>query len=150
MLRFCILLIHGAETSSRAGKTNQYPPTNPPAFPPTFLATASLSLTSLPSSDGHSCSGMVVEASVGVCMAWGKGQVLTGRGPALLSSCFAAQGRETKLHRTWQGMGPAPGCESQHWDAWIPLLPGVPQGHSTLTVSSCPCSQQPGESRDRH
>lgn len=34
--------------------------------------------------------------SLGVCMAWDKEQVLTGRGPALLSSCFAAQGRETK------------------------------------------------------
>lgn len=58
--------------------------------------------------------------------------------------------REGKQSSTGHGreLGPASGCESQHWDAWAPLLPEVPQGHSTLTVSSCPCSA--AESRDRH
>lgn len=53
--------------------------------------------------------------------------------PALL----LREGKQSSMGHGWE-LGPPLECESQ--DTWVPLPPGVPQGHSTLTVSSCPCS----------
>lgn len=109
-------------------------------FLPLFFPLLPSSLASLPSPDGHSCFRHVAEASVGVCTLGTKTRCSLGGNqhcshPALLL-------REGKQSSKGHGreLGPASGCESQHGDAWVPLLPGVPRGHSTLTVSSCPCS----------
>lgn len=145
----CLLLAdtasHGVERSSRAGKANQSQ-TSPPAFPPTFLGTASLRphLTPIPR-----WPQLLQVAKPQWVFAWLGAQSCSLGGdqhcshPALL----LREGKQSSIGHGRE-LGPASGCESQHWDAWIPLLPEVPQGHSTLTVSSCPCSA--AESRDRH
>lgn len=58
----------------------------------------------------------------------------------LLSPCFAAQGREVILQGTSQGVGISTGMQIPAWNAWVPALPGVPQGHPVPAASSCPHS----------
>lgn len=55
------------------------------------------------------------------------GQGLTGREPALLPPCFAAQGREEMLQGTSQGAGTSTGMRIPAQDALVPALPEVPK-----------------------
>lgn len=76
---------------------------------------------------------------MGICMALCKdlGQVPTGRELALLSPCFAPQGRETILQGTSQGGGTSARMQILAWDAWVLALTGVSQRHPVPAVSSC-------------
>lgn len=107
LLGFCILLIqpHMEQRYLQELEKQTNPQQALQPFLPLFFPLLPSSLASLPSPDGHSCFRHMAEASMGVCTAWDKDQVFTGREPALLSSCFAAQGREAKLQGTWQGVG---------------------------------------------
>ena len=51
--------------------------------------------------------------------------------------CFAAQGREAMLQGTSQGVGTSARMRIPAWDAWVPALPAVPQGHPASAVRSC-------------
>lgn len=116
-------------------------------FLPLFLPLLPSSLASLPSPDGHSCFRHMAEASVGVCMAWGKDQVLTGREPALLSSCFAAQGRKAKLQRTWQGVGTSIRMQIPALGFLGPSSWGIPRAFHTHCQLPVPAHQQPGREK---
>lgn len=93
----------GAEIYLRAGKQ-----TNPQQALQPFLHFSCHCFPHSHPQAATAASGMVAEASVGVCTAWGKDQELSGRKPVLLSSYFGAQGRGAKLQGTWQELGPAP------------------------------------------
>lgn len=152
LLGFCVLLIQPHMEQRCLQKLEKQ--TNPQQalqpFLPLFLPLLPSSLASLPSPDGHSCFRHMAEASMGVCMAWGKDQVLTGREPALLSSCFAAQGRKAKLQRTWQGVGTSIRMQIPALGFLGPSSWGIPRAFHTHCQLLSLLTSSLGERRDRH
>lgn len=124
----------------RAGKAN-HSPTSPSAFPTLFLPLLPSSLTSLPSPDGHSCFRHGSRSLSRSFHGLGRRPSAHWEGTSTALILLCCSGKGSKAPRDMAGNWDQHcDCKSQHWVAWVLLLPEVPQGHSTLTVSSCPCS----------
>lgn len=135
----------------RVEKENQYHQQALQPFLPLFLPPLPSGLASLPSPDGHSCFRLVAEASGGVCMAWGKEQVLPGEGTStdLILLCCSGQGSKAPRDKAgnWDQHRDVNSCTGMPGSLFYL---GYPKGIPHSLSASVPAHSSLGESRDRH